>query len=64
MTLYHEQRQLCITMEKFQKLNFIILRLRMNLSCNDTISRNLVFLGGNMHKTPNIEVILCGRNGF
>ena len=65
MTLNHVQRRFCIIMGKFQVLNFIILGMLTNLSCSDTnIPKNLNFLGGNVHKTPNIEVILCGRNDF
>ena len=48
-------------MVKFQEFNFIILRMRMNLSCNNTNMQNFAFLGGNMHKTPKYKVILCGE---
>ena len=63
MTLYHEQRQLCIIMGKFQELNFLILRLRMILSCNDTNMRKpLHFWVEICIKPSNIEAILYGQN--
>ena len=49
MTLCHEQRQLCIIMGNFQELKFIILRLRMNLACNDTHISKILHLGGNLY---------------
>lgn len=42
-------------MGRFQSLNFIILRLRINIWCNNTNIRKILhFLGGNMHRPPNI----------
>ena len=49
-------------MGKFQELNLIILRLRMNNSCNDTnLLEVLHFWVEICIKPPNIEVILCGQ---
>ena len=56
--------QISTIVGKFQEFNFMILRLRIILSYNDTnIPENFPYLGGNLHKTPNIELILCVQNG-
>ena len=53
-------RQLCTILGKFQELNFIILRLRINLSHNDTNTQSFAFLGGNMHNTPRYrDYLMC-----
>ena len=50
---------------KISELNFIILRLRMNLSYDDTnIPKILHFWVEICIKPPDIEIILCVQNGF
>ena len=52
-------------MEKFQELRFIILRLRMNFSCNNTNMRKILHFWVEICiKPPNMEVILCGQSDF
>ena len=62
---YHEGRQLCIIMGKIQELNFIILRLRMNFSCNNTNLRKVLhFWVEYSVKLGFFEEIITGVSGY
>ena len=49
---------------KFQELNFIILRLRMNLSYNDTNIPKILHFGWKYAQNPRYRGYLCVQNGF
>ena len=50
---------------KISRIDFLILRLQMNLSYNDTnIPKVLHFWMEICIKPPNMEVILCVQNDF